>query len=95
MLKGSAVADAGAVPAAPRGHLHPPHLAARDRVRALLRRAHAEDLAVSGAGSEIMVIMVIVASYSDSYCGEREQRRLLVVVVCATDNIGRWLVAIL
>ena len=42
-----------------------------------------------------MVIMVIVASYSDSYCGEREQRRLLVVVVCATDNIGQWLVAIL
>ena len=52
-LKGSAVADAGAVPAAPRGHLHPPHLAARDRVRALLRRAHAEDLAVSGADSEL------------------------------------------
>ena len=53
MLKGSAVADAGAVPAAPRGHLHAPHLAARDRVRALLRRAHAEDLAVSGADSEL------------------------------------------
>ena len=29
-----------------------------------------------------MVIMVIIASCSDSYCGEREQRRLLVVVVC-------------
>ena len=53
MLKGSAVADAGAVPAAPRGHLHPPHLAAGDRVRPLLRRAHAEDLAVSGADSEL------------------------------------------
>ena len=42
--------------------------------------------------SWIMVIMVIVASHSDSYCGEREQRRLLVVVVCV---VGRWLVAIL
>ena len=42
-----------------------------------------------------MVIMVIVVSHSDSYCGEREQRRLLDVAVCATDNIGRWLVAIL
>ena len=40
--------------------------------------------------ASLMVIMVIVASYSDSYCGEREQRRLLILGCCGMCDRQYW-----
>ena len=40
--------------------------------------------------SLIMVIRVVIASRSDSYCGEHEQRRLLILGCCGMCDRQNW-----